>query len=143
MHHIAILKKEWNLLPLILSGDKSIESRWYKYKFSPWDKIKKGDLIFFKDAGNPVTAQAKVSKVIQIGNLEKKDVNEIIYKYGKQIRFQNTNIKDLKSWLQEKRYCILIFLKDPKRIKPFFINKKGFGNACAWLTVKDVNKIKV
>lgn len=39
MHHLAILKKSWPLIPKILNKQKTIESRWYKVKCAPWNKI--------------------------------------------------------------------------------------------------------
>jgi len=64
MDHLDIMNKKWNLIPKILSGEKKIESRWYMARFVPWGRIKKGDTVYFKDAGMPVTAKAKVSKVL-------------------------------------------------------------------------------
>ena len=40
MEHLAIMRKSWNLTNKILTGEKKIESRWYKNKYAPWDKIK-------------------------------------------------------------------------------------------------------
>ena len=56
MHHVAIMNKSWNLIPKIISGEKSIESRWYQTKRTPWDKIKAGDKIFFKNSGEAIIA---------------------------------------------------------------------------------------
>ncbi|MBI1972386.1 ASCH domain-containing protein, partial [Candidatus Woesearchaeota archaeon] len=44
MDHLAILKKKW--LEKILSGEKTIESRWYKQKITPYQKIAKGDTAY-------------------------------------------------------------------------------------------------
>lgn len=41
-----------------------------------------------------------------------------------------------------KKYCVLVFLKDAKPVVPFDIDKTGFGNANAWLTVNTVDSIK-
>jgi len=65
MDHIAIMKKSWGLLPKILSGEKTCESRWYKFKRDPWDKVKEGDTLWFKDSGEPVSVKARVRKVSQ------------------------------------------------------------------------------
>jgi len=58
------MRKSWGLLPKILTGEKTIESRWYKNKCSPWGKIKRGDVVYFKNSGEPVTIKAEVSKII-------------------------------------------------------------------------------
>jgi hypothetical protein len=140
MNHIAIMKKSWHLTEKILSGEKKIESRWYKFKRSPWNKIKKGDIVYFKNSGEPVTVKAFVSKIIQIRIKDKEESRQICLKYGKQICLVNLNPD---TWETIPNYCILIFLKNPKKIKPFEINKKGFGMMSAWITLKDINKIRI
>lgn len=32
MEHVAIMKKSWGLTRKILSGEKTIESRWYRFR---------------------------------------------------------------------------------------------------------------
>lgn len=51
MHHIAIMNGPWNLIPKILSGEKTIESRWYRTRRAPWGGIRAGDTVYFKDSG--------------------------------------------------------------------------------------------
>ena len=141
MQHIAIMKKSWKLVPKILSGEKTIESRWYKYRFSPWNKIKPGDIVYFKNTGEPVTVVAKVLKVLQFEDLDKRIFQQIMEKYGDKIGINN---REYSEYYRSKRYCILIFLKNVKKLdKPFHINKSGFGNSTAWITVEDVKKLKV
>ena len=69
MDHVAILNKKMASVADILSGTKTIESRWYKNKINPWNNIKIGDKVFFKQTGDDVTVVATVAKVIQIDNL--------------------------------------------------------------------------
>jgi ASC-1-like (ASCH) protein len=133
MHHLAILKKEYNFLDLILKSKKTIESRWYQTKRTPYNNIKPGDTIFLKNSGEPVSARAEVKKVLQF-NLKQTKPKDIIKKYGNKIGIKYS--KNL-----EKNYCILIFLKNPKSIKSFNINKEGFGNMSAWITVSNIKKI--
>jgi len=140
MEHVAIMKKSWGLLPKILSGEKKIESRWYKNKYSPWDKIKQDDFVYFKDSGCPVSLKAEVEKVIQVSDLNSERVREILNKYGKE-----DGIEDISKFFElfkDKKYCMLIFLRKPQKIEPFDINKKGFGAMSAWITVENINQIK-
>ena len=134
MHHLAILKKEYKLLDLILKRKKTIESRWYQTKRTPWNKIKPGDTIFLKNSGEPVTARADVTKVLQF-ELKDRPAESIIREYGKRICLNSA--KGL-----NKNYCILIFMKNPKSIPEFNINKSGFGLMSAWIAIKDINSIK-
>jgi len=140
--HIAIMKKSWGLIPKILNGEKKIESRWYKNKSAPWGKINVGDIIYFKNSGEPVTVKAKIKKVKTIENLTPKKVHEILEKYGKDDGIKKEKLSFYYNLFKDKKYCILIFLINPKKIKPFEINKKGFGSMSAWITTQNINDIK-
>lgn len=139
MDHVAIMKSSWNLISKILSGEKTIESRWYKAKFAPWNKIQKGEIIYFKNSGEPVTAKANVVKVLQFENLTKEKIEAIIQQHGDAIGLRNKNISE---WASDKKYCILVFLQNAEAIVPFDIDKKGFGNAAAWLCIQHIKQIK-
>ena len=65
MEHVAIMRKSWGLTKKILNGKKKIESRWYKVKYLPWDRIKTSDIVYFKDSGEPVTIKTEADKIIQ------------------------------------------------------------------------------
>ena len=140
MDHIAIMKKSWGLTQKILSGQKKIESRWYKSKIAPWNKIKQGEIVYFKDSGMPVTIKAEVDKVMQFSNLTSDKVKELLKVYGADIGIHN--ISDDLDFLKDKKYCILIFLKNPQKITPFSIYKAGFGLMSAWISVGDVRMVR-
>ena len=142
MEHIAIMKKSWGLTQKILTGQKKIESRWYKVKYAPWDRIKSGEVVYFKDSGEPVTVKTEVDKVIQFSDLIPEKVREILYQYGQADGLGIDNIPEFFEIFKDKKYCMLIFLKNPQRIVPFEINKTGFGAMSAWISVNNVNKIK-
>lgn len=139
MDHVAIMRKEWKLIEKILNGEKTIESRWYKTKRTPWNKITKGDTIYFKDAGCDITAKAQVKRVLQFAEYTKKELQDILERYAKQIAFVDPDVFE---WARKRKYCILIFLENPREIRPFPIDKTGFGNACAWIRVENINVIK-
>lgn len=125
-YHVAIMKKSLGMIPKILSGEKTIESRWYLNRVRPWGQISSGDEIYFKNSGEPVTIKSKVHKVIMFESLTPEKTNEIFEKYGKKIC--------LDAAPKNKRYCILMFLKKVKRVRPFEVDKTGFGAMAAWLT---------
>lgn len=142
MQHVAIMNKSWGLIPKIIDGQKKIESRWYFTKHKPWDAIFKGELVYFKDSGGLVSVKAEIEKVIQFHELTPIKVQEIFNKYGQDIGWDKDEIPKFLEKFQDKKYCILIFLKNPVQIKPFEIDKTGFGAMSAWITVSDVLKIK-
>jgi len=143
MVHIAIMKKSWGLTQKILTGEKTIETRWYKNKSSPWNKIKKGEIIYFKDSGEPITVKAIVKRVEQYSDLNDEKIKSILKKYSNKDLGTKEISDEIRNYVKGKKYCIIIHITTPKSIKPFDIDKKGFGMMCAWMCVEDVNSVKV
>ena len=143
MYHVAIMKKSRGLTQKILTGQKKIESRWYKLKYSPWGKIEKGDVVYFKDSGEPVSIKVDVEKIISFSNLKPEKVKQILDEYGNDDGIEKGKIPDFFELFKDKKYCLLIFLKNPEKIKPFEIDKTGFGMMSAWLTVDNIDKMRI
>ncbi len=137
MHHIAIMHKAF--LDNIIAGTKTIESRWYVTKRAPYGKIKKGDVIYFKLSGGPVTTTATVIDA-KFFDLKYTSFKELYEKYGRAIGF--SSLQEMNKFAKNKNYCTLAFLEDVKQITPFAIDKTGFGNANAWIIVKHIDDIK-
>jgi hypothetical protein len=140
--HVAIMRKSWGLTDKILTGEKKIESRWYLNRCRPWSNININDIIYFKDSGSPIKLQAKVDLVLQFDNLTPNKVSEILNRYGSDNGISKDKIGEYCEKFKDKKYCILISLKDVKSIKPFEIDKTGFGSMSAWITIDDIKKIK-
>lgn len=143
MDNVAIMKKSWGLIPKILDGRKKIESRWGINRCPPWGKVKVGDTIYFKNSGEPIIVVAEVSKVQEFENLNPKKVREILEKYGGNDGISVYSLEETIKWARKKRYCTLIYLTNPKEIKPFNIDKTGFGAGAAWISVSNIDKIKI
>lgn len=131
-------KQFGDLISKILNNQKTVESRWSKNKIVPYNKINPGDTVYFKNSGGSVIAKATVSKVLQFDNLNHEKFEYIIENFGKQIYLKNIKYD---AWYRSKNYVTLIFLTNPQTVKPFKIDKSGFGSACAWLTVSNINSI--
>lgn len=142
MDHLAIMNPRRKLIPKILSWEKTIESRWYMMKIAPRGRIKSWDTVYFKDAGKAVTASATVDKILQFDHFTEQQLHDIIFTYGWPwgIDFHSSS-PEAYEWAKPKKYCILIFLKDPKAITPFSIDKSWYGNACAWITIPDISAL--
>lgn len=138
------MHQSWGLTRKILTGEKTIESRWYKNKYKPWGKIKTGDDLYFKDSGSPVTIKTTVGKVLQFDRLTPKKVKELLNKYAKAggLGIEKKEINKYFQMFKNKKYCLIIFLKEPKKIKPFTIDKTGFGAMASWLVVDTLNELK-
>ena len=141
MDHLAIMNPKWKLIPKILSWEKKIESRRYMIKGAPRNKIQAWDIVYFKDAGKEVTASATVAKVLQFDNYTDEQLHEILNTYADAIAFHSL-LDEVYLRAKPKKYCILIFLKHPKKITPFAIDKTWYGSACAWITVNDIKNIQ-
>lgn len=138
------MRKSWGLTQKILSGEKTIESRWYMNRHKPWGNINRGDTVYFKDSGEPVRIRATVDEVVQFENLIPSKVKEILNQYAGAggLGINRENINSYFDLFKNKKYCLLVFLKDPKEVEPFEIDKSGFGAMASWLIVQDIEKIK-
>jgi ASC-1-like (ASCH) protein len=141
MNHIAIMKKEWGLTKKIIDGIKTVESRWYKSKTTPWNKIKVGDTVYFKDSGGPVLVKAKVTKVEQYEVSSNSQALAIMAKYALADLGTEVLSKSIRDYITGKKYAVFVHFNKVKKITPFSIDKAGFGMQCAWLTVDSINKI--
>jgi ASC-1-like (ASCH) protein len=143
MQHIAIMRKSWGLTRKILMHHKTIESRWYKTRAAPWDRIKAGETIYFKDSGAPVTLKATVADVLQFSVLTPAKVRELLERYGPDDGLSRSDIPLYYNRFKDSRYCLLIFLKDAEPIAPFNINKQGYGTMSAWLTIPSIDDLRI
>ncbi len=143
MEHIAIMQKSWGLTENIVSGQKIIESRWYKVKHPPWGKITPGEKIYFKNTGEPVAIQAEVDKVLYFSDLTPGKVQEILDRYGNEIGIAEPQLPKFFEMFRHKKYCMLIYLKNAQRIPPFKINKQGFGARASWISIESVSQVSV
>ena len=142
MEHLAIMKKSWGLTRKILSGEKRIESRWYRSKYPPWDKIKAGDVVYFKDSGRPVTIKSEVGNVLQFSELDRRKVKGILEEYAELDGIDREDVPKFFEMFKDKRYCVLVFLRNVHGIKPFDVDKSGFGAMSSWITLENIEGIK-
>jgi predicted transcriptional regulator len=112
--HLAIMDKR--TIEAILSGKKTVETRFSKAKIAPFALISKGDLVYLKPPGEEVIGQFRVKKVFFFEGLEEKDFYEIFDKYGKQIGTGNNKEDDkYKEDRKNSNYGSLIFISDCER----------------------------
>ncbi|TSA44311.1 ASCH domain-containing protein [bacterium] len=136
------MRKSWGLAEKILSGEKKIESRWYKTRRTPWGRIRAGETVYFKNSGEPVSIKAMVSKVLQFEGLTPVKVRALLVKYSQADGIEKSEENKFYKRFKDKKYCLLVFLKNPKKIRPFEIDKSGFGMMTAWISVPKIGKIR-
>lgn len=143
MDHLAIMKKSRWLVPKILTGKKTVETRRYMNKSAPRDKIKKGDTVYFKDSGCPVTVKATVSNVEQFADVNDNNRQRIL----ERCKYADVGSSKIPSgilaYTKGKKYCIIVHLAYPCAVKPFNVDKSGYGIMAAWICVNDIKKIKI
>ncbi len=142
MEHIAIMNKSWGLLPKIVSGHKTIESRWLMNRSAPWNKVHEGETVYFKDTTGLVTTRATVSHVLQFDNLTPDRVHELLDFYGEDDGIMPAELARYEALFSRKRYCVLIFLENIQPVEPFAIDKRGFGAMASWISVLSVSRLK-
>lgn len=127
MEHIVILRQPF--FDMILSGEKTIESRFSMNKIAPFKKIRKGDILLLKETGGQVTAKAVAGK-IEFFELTPENVEAIRIKFGKQIG--TDKIEDWEE-TKKKKFCTLVWLENVQKVKPFSVPK---SNGAGWIVLQ-------
>lgn len=141
--HVAIMKQSWGLTQKILNGQKTIESRWYKNQYKPWKEIQPEDTVYFKDSGKPVCLKAIVDKVLRFYALTPLKVEAILREFGEADGIDSDNqYEQFYNLFRNKRYCLLIFLRQVEKVIPFDIDKRGYGAMASWLVLDNINQVK-
>jgi len=116
-YHLVILKKPY--LDAILTGRKTVESRFYRTRHKWLSQISKGDKLFLKASSGPVMATATVAEAKHFDNLTPRQIAELKRQYNRHIA------GDEQYWREKmnSRFGILVWLKDVQQITPRFIRK--------------------
>lgn len=105
----------------IISGRKTIESRFSLGRVLPYGQITKDDEILLKKSGGDVIGKVIADNVLYYDNLTPESIAILRKEYGKELCV-NDNFWQTKS---KSRYGTLIFLKKPERfLVPIKIHKK-------------------
>jgi len=118
--HLAIFNEPF--LSLIINGEKKMESRFSMNKISPFEKVKKGDVVILKESGGPVTGAFVAGEVLFFNNINRIVIDEIESEYGKAI----CSSYDKNFWKNRSKakYGSLIEVKKIKIFTPFKSEKK-------------------
>jgi len=119
-NHLVILRKPY--LDAILTGRKTIESRFIKTKHSPFGKVAAGDKLFLKESSGPVCATATAAEAKSFENLTAGQIDEIKNRYNDCIGGSDEYWQSIASC----RFGVLVWLEDVRPIKPVQICKKDW-----------------
>jgi len=134
--HLVILKRPY--LRAVLSGRKSIESRFMKTRCVPYEKVSAGDRLFFKESGGKVCATGMAGKVMNFKNLTGQRTMQLKRKLNRRI------LGDDLYWEQKRdcRWGVLVWLKEVKAIEPIRINKKDWRGWVVLTEQRDFGLLK-
>jgi hypothetical protein len=123
--HVAILSQPY--LELVLTLQKTVESRFSADKRSPYKRVSEGDVILLKQVGGPICGIAYASKV-WCYKINPQIFASIRLNFGKRLQ-----IHDPVVWERYKRasYATLIALEHVRRIEPISYSKR---DQRAWIT---------
>lgn len=118
--HLAIFKG--NGAELVLTGKKTVESRFSSKKSPPFGVISSGDLVYIKPSGKDIIGEFRVKKVIFFDGLTLEDMEMIKKTFGEAIAQSNEYWKDK----ERSKYATLIFIGNSTRFltSPIKLSKK-------------------
>lgn len=125
--HLAIMNQPY--LNYILSGKKSIESRFTKVRCSPFREVNNGDILILKESSGDIVAISSIKKVEYYGNLSKNETFEILIKYQSQLAID----KDFIEMKKESKYVSLFYIDKTITIPPIKLKK---SDRRAWVNLK-------
>jgi predicted transcriptional regulator len=131
--HVAIINPKWKLIDKILNGEKTIESRWYNRLKTPFGQIKKGDILYFKEKGKPISVKTQVVKTLEFKNLDPEDTRSLFDIFGEEIGIDHNN-KDIVEYFDGRKHAILIWFNNVEKINPLTIKNNNSYND--WITFK-------
>ena len=115
--HLAIFSPEG--AEQILSGTKTVETRFSKNKIVPFGEVSVGDIVYMKVSGGDIIGQFLVKKVISIENIEQSDWDFMRKSYGKQISLGSQELDEkFFNEKKESRFGTLLFIY---RVEQFIV----------------------
>ena len=129
--HLAVIVEPY--LSRILSGKKTIESRYSINMITPYRKIKTGDIVLLKKSGGEVVAMFEAGKVRYFSINGQIPLAKIREKYNDRL------VIDGPFWEEKKncKYATLIDINELLPLPKFKVNKR---NRTAWMTLGPVSR---
>lgn len=118
--HIAIMSHR-TILDKILSGHKTIESRFSRVKTVPFGQVFAGDTVHFKLSGSYILGRAKVAQVEEYANLTPLGVDMLARRYMQQLALS----EDFVVRKLESKFATLIFLTEIAACEPWSYKQEG------------------
>jgi hypothetical protein len=117
-HHLAIVREPY--LSKILSGQKTIESRFSKRGIPPFDSVSAGDTVLLKKPGGPVVAHAFVRGVICLKATRQEQIASLVKRFTSALRLSD----DFLASRRDCMFCTLIELTNVTTVHPYSVGKR-------------------
>jgi len=134
--HLAIFSP--NVINAIISGKKTIDSRFSKNRIAPFLQVEAGDIVYVKAPGEEINAQFRVKKVLYFEAFDYTDFDQIVANYWHKIGWGDE--KDETRFKKEKKegssYATLIWMVEIEQfiVPPVKIRK---SDNRAWVVLND------
>jgi hypothetical protein len=141
MDHVVYLDANVKELEMLLSGLKSLIIRGAAGRKLPYGRVDPGDMLYFinNNAEGLVHATGIVKSVFNSAQLTAEESAQLVSSRQEQLQLTP---KQTARWAG-KRYLVLVEVSDVKKIEPFRIDKRDFGNMDDWLLVERIERVKV
>lgn len=133
--HLAIMYKP--AIEAILSGQKTIETRFSKNRIVPFGEVHVGDVVYIKPPGEDLVGQFRVKKVFSFDGLTPADIDKIFKDFGKQISVgDKVEDEKYKSDKKDSRFGTIIFISESERFitSPVKIKKRDLRG---WMVLEN------
>ncbi len=102
--HLAILREPY--LSRVLSGEKTIESRFLRIRAAPYGRVAVADQLLLKRAGGPIVASARVERVAEFADLTPHAMTDLIARYADGLCLDD----GFSAQVRDCRYAVLLWL---------------------------------
>ncbi len=139
MDHVVFLNKKSNSLGKILSGEKRAEARYSAGRRIPYNRVALGDQLYFKAAGEKIRASAPVIRVLFADALTPDSMAKILAEHNSVMCLGDSEL----AAACKKRCLSIIFFGEICEIPGFDIDKSLFGAMDDWISVEEIQKIRI
>ncbi len=139
MDHVVYVDAKAKELENLLEGKKRMVLRGATGRKLPYGRVQVGDCLFFilNNGDGFVRAIAHVTSVFNSEKLSEAESHRVIEENQELLQLTP---QQFQRWAG-KRYLVLIGVDLAVPIKPFPIDRSGYGNMDDWLPVGDINKV--
>jgi len=141
MEHVVYLDAQAGEMENLLAGKKTMIIRGAAGRKLPYGRVNPGDVLYFlnNDGKGLVQARAEVCRVLNSEPLTPEASQKLLADHQNALQLTE---KQQKRW-SGKRYLVLITVETIQQLAPFQIDRSGYGNMDDWLTVGDINTVRI